>query len=151
MISIIDYGVGNINSIIRMIEKNGKKVNVYLPEQYNVIKKEANKNLLKRISIRGSIREKNSSGRFFVKHLENLKNYPPETLFSVPNMGDDAQAQRYFYSAPKGKKNGGYYQGMPTSSNTTKKQYSNFYNFEKEYNNVAKQGGVSFRNGKNIT
>lgn len=37
---------------------------------------------------------------------------------------------------------------MPTSSEVTKKQYSNFYNFEKEYNNVSKQGDVEFRNGK---
>ena len=63
-------------------------------------------------------------------------------------MGDDAQEFRYFYSAPKGKKNGGYYQGMPTSSDVTKKQYSNFYNFEKDYNTVSNQGGTSFRNGK---
>ena len=144
----LDIEIEGENSPHDVLDFDGKKVKVFLPEQYNVIKKEANKNLLKRISIRGSIREKNSSGRFFVKYLENLMNYPPETLFSVPDMGDDAQAQRYFYNAPKGKKNGGYYQGMPTSSNTTKKQYSNFYNFEKEYNNVAKQGGVSFRNGK---
>ena len=131
----------------KILELDGKPVDVYLPNQYKVLKKEPSKDLLKRISISGSIREKNSSGRFFVKHLESL-DYPPETLFSVPNMGDDAQPQRYFYKAPKGKKNGGYYQGMPASSSTTKEQYSNFYNFVKEYNRVAKQGGVSFRNGK---
>lgn len=63
-------------------------------------------------------------------------------------MGDDLESHRFFYSAPKNKKNGGYYQGMPTSSDVTKKQYPNFYNFEKEYNNVSKQGDVEFRNGK---
>ena len=131
-----------------IINCNGKYIEVYKPEQYNIITSEADEKKLKRISIRGSIREKNSSGRFFVKHLEHLINLPAQTLFKVPDMGDDAENHRYFYSAPKGKKNGGYYQGKPTSSNVTKKQYSNFYNFEKEYNNVAKQGGVSFRNGK---
>jgi adenine-specific DNA-methyltransferase len=131
-----------------IINCDGKEVEVYKPEQYNVITTEPNKDNLKRISIRGSIREKNSSGRFFVKHLEHLKELPAQTLFKVPDMGDDAENHRYFYSAPIGKKNGGYYQGKPTSSNVTKKQYSNFYNFEKDYNNVAKQGGVSFRNGK---
>ena len=100
------------------------------------------------MSIRGSIREKNSSGRFFVKYLEPLTQYPPETLFKVPNMGDDAFDFRYFYSAPLGKKNGGYFPGMPISSDVTKKQYANLYNFEKEYNNVSKEGNVSFRNGK---
>jgi adenine-specific DNA-methyltransferase len=132
---------------IEIIKCGNKNVEVYTANQYKVISTESHKSNLKSISIRGSIREKNSSGRFFVKYLEPL-NHSPQTLFKVPDMGDDAVSYRYFYSAPQGRKNGGYFQGMPTSSNVTKKQYSNFYNYEKEYNNVAKQGGVSFRNGK---
>lgn len=135
-------------SVPEKIQCDNKLVEIYRPDQYEVLNIPASKTGLKKISIRGSIREKNSSGRFFVKHLETLDKYPSETLFKVPDMGDDAENHRYFYSAPKGKKNGGYYQGMPTSSEITKKQYSNFYNFEKEYNNVSKQGGVEFRNGK---
>ena len=132
----------------KTLQCDNKLVEIYTPDQYEIKMIPAAKDGLKKISIRGSIREKNSSGRFFVKHLEKLKRYPPETLFKVPDMGDDAVSHRYFYSAPQGKKNGGYYQGMPTSSEVTKKQYSNFYNFEKEYNNVSKQGDVEFRNGK---
>ena len=143
----LDVVVNEEEAPIQTLNCDGKVVEVYSPEQYTITSKEPSKKLLKRISIRGSIREKNSSGRFYVKYLEHLE-YPPKTLFKVPNMGDDEFDYRYFYSAPQGKKNGGYFQGMPTSSNVTKKQYSNFYNFEKEYNNVAKQGGVSFRNGK---
>lgn len=135
-------------AIIETIQCGAKKVEIYLPHQYKVVPIPSSKDGLKKISIRGSIREKNSSGRFFVKHLEKLNEYPPETLFKVPDMGDDSSNHRFFYSAPKGNKNGGYYQGMPTSSDITKKQFSNFYNFEKEYNNVSKQGGVEFRNGK---
>lgn len=131
-----------------LIQCGSKAVEVYLPQHYRVHTIPASKEGLKKISIRGSIREKNSSGRFFVKYLETLAGYPPETLFKVPDMGDDAVNHRFFYSAPQGKKNGGYYQGMPTSSDITKKQYPNFFNFEKEYNNVSKQGGVVFRNGK---
>lgn len=125
-----------------------KKVEVYTPEQYKIRTIAPSQLGLKKMSIRGSIREKNSSGRFFVKYIEPLTEFPPETLFKVPNMGDDIFDYRYFYSAPDGKKNGGYFQGMPTSSNVTKKQYANFYNFEKEYNNVSGEGKVSFRNGK---
>ncbi|WP_313382332.1 site-specific DNA-methyltransferase [Proteiniphilum saccharofermentans] len=132
----------------KIIQCGSKSVEIYLPEQYEVISIPPSREGLKKISIRGSIREKNSSGRFFVKYLENLSEYPPETLFKVPDMGDDLENHRFFYSAPKNKKNGGYYQGMPTSSDVTKKQYPNFYNFEKEYNNVSKQGDVEFRNGK---
>ncbi|MDN3694054.1 site-specific DNA-methyltransferase [Chryseobacterium tructae] len=135
-------------AIIETIQCGSKNVEVYLPYQYKVTQIPSSKEGLKKISIRGSIREKNSSGRFFVKHLEKLNEYPSETLFKVPDMGDDAVNYRFFYSAPKGNKNGGYYQGMPTSSDITKKQFPNFYNFEKEYNNVSKQGGVEFRNGK---
>lgn len=140
---VIDEG-----AVPEIIECNNKSVEVYYPNQYKVKTIDPNEKGLKKISIRGSIREKNSSGRFFVKHLEHLKAYPPETLFKVPDIGDDAFSYRYFYSAPNKKKNGGYFQGAPTSSNVTKKQYSNFYNFEKEYNTVSKQGGVKFRNGK---
>lgn len=125
-----------------------KKVEVYTPEQYKIRTIAPSQLGLKKMSIRGSIREKNSSGRFFVKYIEPLTEFPPETLFKVPNMGDDIFDYRYFYSAPDGKKNGGYFQGMPTSSNVTKKQFANFYNFEKEYNNVSGEGNVSFRNGK---
>jgi len=137
----------NKNATPEFIDCGDKKVEVYHPSMYKVVKKPANKSLYKKITVRGSIREKNSSGRFFVKHLEPLK-YPSETLFKVPDMGDDAENWRYFYSAPEGNKNGGYFQGMPTSSDITKKKYPNFFNFEKEYNNVSDQGGVEFRNGK---
>lgn len=138
----------NDGAIPELIICGDKEVEVYTPEKYEIKIIEPNRLGLKRMSIRGSIREKNSSGRFFVKYLEPLTQYPPETLFKVPNMGDDAFDYRYFYSAPMGKKNGGYFPGMPTSSDVTKKQYANFYNFEKEYNNVANEGSVSFRNGK---
>jgi len=131
----------------KVLNLDGKKVEVYLPGQYAILTASPDDRNFKKISIRGSLREKNSSGRFYVKHLENLKEFPSETLFKVPDIGDDGHGFRYFYSAPHGKKNGGYFQGMPQSSSVTKKQYANFYNFEKEYNNVARQGGVSFRNG----
>ncbi|WP_410082872.1 DNA methyltransferase [Barnesiella intestinihominis] len=136
----------NVNP--QVIVCGDKKVEVYTPEQYKIRTIVPSQFGLKKMSIRGSIREKNSSGRFFVKYIEPLTEFPSETLFKVPNMGDDIFDYRYFYSAPDGKKNGGYFQGMPTSSNVTKKQYANFYNFEKEYNNVSGEGNVSFRNGK---
>ena len=136
----------NVNP--QVIVCGDKKVEVYTPEQYKIRTIAPSQFCLKKMSIRGSIREKNSSGRFFVKYIEPLTEFPSETLFKVPNMGDDIFDYRYFYSAPDGKKNGGYFQGMPTSSNVTKKQYANFYNFEKEYNNVSGEGNVSFRNGK---
>ena len=137
------------NDTPTIIQCGDKRVEVYLPEQYTEIKGLADATSLKTISIRGSLREKNSSGRFYVKYLEALKEkYPPRTLFKVPNMGDDIYDFRYFHLPVEGNKNGTYYQGKPTSSDITLTPYANFYNFEKEYNNVASEGGVSFRNGK---
>jgi len=124
-------------------------VTVFRPGRYVIEKRTADASLLKRISIRGSIREKNSSGRFYVKYLENLiPDYPPETLFKVPGMGDDARGFRYFYLPQQGNKNGGYFQGKPVSSDVTEKPYPNFFDYSEEYNNVAAQGGVTFRNAK---
>ena len=86
-----------------------------------------------------------------MKHIEPIaNNYPPETIFQVYGMGDDGFGFRRFYTAPQGRKNGGYYQGKPTSSFVTEKLYPNFFNFESDYNNVSIEGGVSFRNGKKL-
>ena len=101
------------------------------------------------MSIRGSIREKNSSGRFYVAHLESLiGKYPKGTIFTVPEMGDDGNPYRIF-ELPKGNnKNGFYYPGKPISSDTTLKPYPNFLDFVQQYNLVNDEGDVTFRNGK---
>lgn len=126
-----------------------KLVSVYDPESVNIIKRKGHSDGLKSMSIRGSIREKNSSGRFYVANLEPLiSKYPKGTIFTVPDMGDDGRLFRIF-ELPKGNnKNGFYYQGKPLSSDFTLKPYPNFLNFVKQYNLVNDEGSVSFRNGK---
>ena len=132
-----------------IMECGGKTVEVYLPQQYSLQKKTPARQNLKSISIRGSIKEKNSSGRFYVKHIEpKAQDYPPLTLFKVPSMGDDAFGFRYFHLPKADNKNGTYFQGMPQSSDVTKKPYPNFIDFVEEYNIVNQEGGVEFRNGK---
>ena len=126
-----------------------KRVEIYTPEKYALITQKPNKLLTKKISIRGALREKNSSGRFYVKNIEPIKNqYPPETIFKVERVGDDHFGFRYFYTPSKKNKNGGYLQGKPISSNITEKQYPNFLNYELDYNRVSPEGDVLFRNGK---
>ena len=132
-----------------VLELGGKRVEVYLPNNVQVSKVEPNENNLHRETVRGSIREKNSSGRYYVANLEPLiSKYPPLTMFKVPGIGDDALGYRYFELPKQGRKNGAYYQGMPQSSKVTKKPYSNFMDFVKEYNSANKEGVYSFRNGK---
>ena len=132
-----------------ILDLGGKEVKVYYPEKVEILKGNGYEKGLKSMSIRGSLREKNSSGRFYVAYLESLiEEYPKGTVFTVPNMGDDGREYRIF-ELPKGNnKNGIYYQGKPLSSNVTLKPYANFLNFVEEYNSVNNEGDVSFRNGK---
>ena len=131
------------------IDFDGKKAMIFTPNEYQLMKDKPAKENFKIITVRGSIREKNSSGRFYVKYLEPLiGKYPDRTLFKVEDIGDDMYNFRYFYLPPTGKKNGGYLQGMPTSSSVTYKPYPNFLEFVQSYNTVNNEGVVEFRNGK---
>lgn len=131
------------------VSLGGRQARVLRPDQYRLVKRPADKTQFKVVSVRGSIREKTSSGRFYVKYLQPLEGqYPPKTLFQVEGIGDDAYSYRYFYLPPKGRKNGAYLQGMPTSSSQTRRPYPNFLDFVQAYNGVDREGTVSFRNGK---
>lgn len=132
-----------------ILNLGGKSVSVYYPEQVDISRTTGHIGGLKSMSIRGSIREKNSSGRFYVAYLEPLiGKYQKGTIFTVPEMGDDGNPYRIF-ELPKGNnKNGFYYPGKPISSDVTLKPYPNFLDFVQQYNLVNDEGDVSFRNGK---
>ncbi|HEM2851338.1 TPA: site-specific DNA-methyltransferase [Streptococcus suis] len=126
-----------------------KTINVYLPDDVTIVRGRGHIGGLKSMSIRGSIREKNSSGRFYVAHLEKLiAKYPEGTIFTVPDMGDDGRDFRIFELPKNGNKNGFYYPGKPLGSEYTLKPYPNFVDFVQQYNLVNSEGDVSFRNGK---
>lgn len=131
------------------IEFDGRKGRVFLPDEYELKKVGPARENFKIMTVRGSIKEKVSSGRFYVKYLQPLQDsYPAKTLFKVDGIGDDMYDYRYFYLPPEGNKNGAYLQGMPTSSNVTYKPYPNFLDFVQSYNIVNDEGNVEFRNGK---
>ena len=131
------------------ISFDGRKGRIFRPDQYRLTKAAPSREHFKIMTVRGSIREKVSSGRFYVKYLQPLEaSYPPKTLFKVEGIGDDMYSYRYFYLPPEGNKNGAYLQGMPTSSGQTRRPYPNFLDFVQAYNGVNREGTVSFRNGK---
>ena len=131
------------------ISLGGKNVKVYLPNTVTITCKAGHIGGLKSMSIRGSIREKNSSGRFYVAYLEKLINqYPEGTFFAVPGMGDDGLPFRLFELPKNGNKNGIYYPGKPTNADVTRIPYPNFMDYVQQYNLVNDEGGYSFRNGK---
>lgn len=126
-----------------------KIINVYLPDDVTIVRGQGHIDGLKSMSIRGSIREKNSSGRFYVAYLEKLiDKYPEGTIFTVPDMGDDGRDFRIFELPKNGNKNGFYYPGKPLGNDYTLKPYPNFVDFVQQYNSVNSEGDVSFRNGK---
>lgn len=140
------------SSVDEVMELDGKMVEVYSPGHYNIKKQEnPSADYLKPISIRGSIREGNSSGRFYVGYLEALADAYSGYLFKVPNMGDDKYGYRYFWvpSKESGRKNGDYYQGKPINGkDVIDIPYPNYIDFETAFNDATDEGGIAYRNGK---
>ena len=135
-----------------ILELDGKKVEAYSPTNYKIIKmNKPSADYLKSISVRGSIREGNSSGRFYVGYLEGLADTHAGFLFKVPKMGDDKYGYRYFWipSKESGRKNGDYYQGKPLNGkDIIDIPYPNYIDFEAAFNDATNEGGIAYRNGK---
>jgi|GEM_PF-892747 len=169
----------NADYIYQIVEKidnpettimDGKAVNIFKPGEYEIVKVEESNNNLKKINIRGSIKEGNSSGRFFMKHLSSFIGEKMGYLYKVPDMGDDKFGYRYFLIPTNVKRsNGDYFQGVPLNRKNIKEvPYANYLkadltelevavdldvdinylDFEASFNNVGYEGYVEFRNGK---
>jgi len=134
----------------KQIKFGNKTALVFKPGQYEIIKGDADISKLKKINIRGSIKEGNSSGRFYMKYLEPLAADQMGYLYKIPNIGSDDLGHRYFITPESEKQvNGSYFQGVPTDRADIKEvPYPNYFDFEEEFNNVGYEGGVDFRNGK---
>jgi len=123
---------------------------VFRPEEFSIEKTDANANNLKKISIRGSIKEGNSSGRFYMRHLEPKRQLLTGHLIKVKNIGADGLGYRYFLVPGKENKvNGDYFQGLPINISDTKEvPYPTFLDFTDEFNTVGYEGDIDFQNGK---
>lgn len=143
------YRIEELTKTPETIQLGSKNVAFFKPKEFRIIKEEPNPALLKKINIRGSLKEGNSSGRFFMAHLNNMSDRAGY-LVKVPEMGDDKLGFRYFLLPSSSKKlNGDYFQGVPLNRKNTKEiPYPNFLDFERDFNNVGYEGGVEFRNGK---
>ena len=140
------YEVKELTKPSQTMQFGKKLVEVYAPGEYEISKVVSDPSRLKKHSIRGKLRTGNSSGRFYVQYIEplDLKSH----LFKVPDMGRDDLGYRYFLSPDKNK-NGDYFQGVPVARTETKEvPFPNYRDWEEEFNNVGKQGGVDFGGGK---
>lgn len=129
------------------VPMGGKTVQLFRPGQYRIVRQEAGPQLLKRINIRGTLKEGNSSGRFYMQYLDGGEE--KGLLFKVPGIGDDGLGFRYFLKpATDRRRNGDYFQGVPKSGGARQIPYPNYMDFERAFNRVGFEGGVEFRNGK---
>lgn len=128
-----------------------KVVEIFKPDEYELKTNLPSEKFLKKINIRGSIKEGNSSGRFYVKHLEKLMEEKEGNLFKVYDMGADGIGYRYFRIPLLKEKrvNGDYFQGVPLEKKDIKLiPFPNFIEFDDEFNNVSYEGGVNFKSKK---
>jgi len=142
------YQVVEKNKKPSIIKLGKKEVQVFQPGEYEVIKLAPSADNFKKINIRGTLKEGNSSGRFYMAYIDPLKT--KGVLYKVPSMGNDKFGDRYFLTPQKATRvNGDYFQGVPLDIKDTKEvPYPNYFDFEKEFNSVGYEGGVSFGGGK---
>ena len=133
----------------------GKKVDIFKPGEWSMIKAEGSEDGRKEIWATGTILDGNSSGRFFRDFLTGR--YETDgygILYKVYGIGDDKFDFRYFTGPQKeGATKGKYFQGVPLSqlndpSAISYSPINNFYDFAGSFGNCRTEGGVDFRGGK---
>ncbi len=128
----------------------GRRMVVYGPGRF-VLEREEGGRGLKRINIRGTLRRANSSGRFYVAHVEPHLTRYQGCLLQVEGMGADGLGHRWFWVPPAShrRKNPDYFQGIPLRRKRVRRvPYPTFIDLESAFNRVAHEGGVTFRDGK---
>ena len=133
------------------LELGGRRVLAYPPGSYSIRKEDPSAAGLKRISVRGSLREGNNSGRFYVRHLEPMAGDRAGQLFQVSGMGADGLGHRWFWipSKDSGRRNGDYFQGVPVGRAPCRElPYPNLLDYTEAFNKAGREGGIAFRNGK---
>lgn len=135
----------------KIVNINGFEVEIYGKDDYEIVK--STEGNLKEYNIRGSlITQKGSASEFYEIHLKSRKDIDGKgALYKVLRMGErgDGLGFRFIRQPFDSGNNGFYYQGKPLKVSEEKgNPYPNYFDFEKEFNNSAEEGGVIFKNGK---
>lgn len=142
----------------KRIEIGGKQVDIFYPDEYEIIKKPFSIQLLKETWATGTVLKANASGKFFGTHLSHRKEIDGlGVLYKVYGIGEDGLGYRYFTGAKKeNATKGKFYSGVPNNrkdelakgSSLKEKPILNFYDFADAFGNCRHEGNVDFRNGK---
>jgi len=140
------------------IKLGGKKVEIFLPGQYEIIeKKTGSVKLLKATWATGALLR--TTAKFFANYLENRKTVDGlGVLYKVYGIGEDGLGFRYF-TGPKRENatKGLFFSGVPLSrrveiekgsGSQKEKPIINFYDYSADFGNIRHEGGVGFRSGK---
>lgn len=137
----------------------GKKVELFKPGEFEVVKVEASLTGLKETWATGSlVRQTGSSGEFLDQNIATRKEVDGlSCLYKVYGMGEDGLGYRYMTgpkkaTATKGK----FYSGIPLKTlekikqgdSDKEKPIQNFFDFAGSFGNCRHEGGVDFRGGK---
>lgn len=143
------WGVSIEGAASRVETIGSKRVAFYAPGSFALTRGHAPDGV-KRINIRGALRESNSSGRFFVAHLQALFETHRGWLIRVEGIGGDGLGYRDFVIPEDGpRRNADYLQGRPVGRDGGRASpYPNLVDFEKAFNRVAGEDDARFRNGK---
>ncbi|RLF97972.1 hypothetical protein DRN58_07825, partial [Thermococci archaeon] len=146
------YRIEELDKPFKIENIRGYEVHIFKPHQYRIKKLPPSKNNLKRYTIRGSlITQKGSASEYYEKYLRRRKEVDGlGCLYKVIGMGvkGDGLGYRYIQQPASPKvKNGIYFQGYPLQEKQGK-PIPNFLDFIDEFNKVAGEGAVLFKNGK---
>lgn len=131
----------------------GKKVIIYQPDEYKLVKGDSSGTGRKEIWASGSILDGNSSGRFFRDYLTGrYKEDGYGVAYKVFDVGDEINGFRYFTGPKKqGATKGKYFQGVPSKQEeggSSTVPINNYYDLAGSFGNCRTEGGVELRSGK---
>ncbi|WP_298553582.1 site-specific DNA-methyltransferase [uncultured Algibacter sp.] len=142
----------NENAKPKIVKIGKYDVEIYNVNEYELLNEDNGD--LKEYNIRGSlITQKGSASEYYELNLRERKEEDGlGALYRVIGMGTRGDGLGYRYIRQPfdtSGSNGFYYQGKPISQKEdVGNPYPNYYDFEKEFNLVASEGGVTFKNGK---
>ena len=160
-----EYDIGKFKW--RVIEKEpgevlilgNKRVEIFKPEQYEIVEEEPSLDGLKETWATGSLaRVRASAGEFFELYLAERKDIDGlGCLYKVEGIGEDGLGYRYISGPKKATaKKGKFYSGIPlkrleelkTGKSMKYLPVSNFYDYAGAFGNCRLEGGVDFKGGK---
>lgn len=133
-----DYDVRITDNNPEVITINNKKVEIFRPNQYELVKCEpgSSEMLLRRYIIAGKIKTANWSGEWYEKNLRGLGE---DLLIKVHGLEKEGLGYRWFNTGNKKRKSGVYFQSMLNSGRPVLP--TNDIDFTDDVTNTYKEGG----------